>query len=169
MIKQRDTYNFCTKCRAELKGDDNFKICTNCHKHYYFNARPTVTIVLTNSKNEILLTKRAREPFKDWWDIPGGFVDEDESLEQAIARELEEELNFRPISLTYLTSFADNYPYRNELVSIVVAAFKGKLPLSAQIIVSDEIAEYKFVAKKSIEFDKIAFEKQREFLRNYLN
>lgn len=50
-------------------------------------------------KISILLIKRKYEPFKDKWAIPGGFVLEDESLEEAVHRELKEETG---VSINYL-------------------------------------------------------------------
>ncbi len=115
-----------------------------------------------------MLTKRAREPFKDWWDIPGGFVDEDESLEQALQRELKEELDIQAEDLKYVGSFAADYPYQKELVSVVSAVFSGRLPKDANIKVADDVSDYKLAAKSEIDISKIAFEKQRELLAKHL-
>jgi ADP-ribose pyrophosphatase YjhB (NUDIX family) len=41
--------------------------------------------------NSILLCKRAENPFKDYWGLPGGYVEWDESAEDALAREVKEE------------------------------------------------------------------------------
>ena len=47
----------------------------------------------------VLLIKRKIEPFKDCWALPGGLVEEEESLEQAVERELKEETN---VTINYL-------------------------------------------------------------------
>lgn len=65
----------------------------------------TVDIVIIKhiSKKEpckVLLIKRANEPFKDSWAIPGGFLDLNETLLSAAKRELEEETGIRVPSLT---------------------------------------------------------------------
>lgn len=65
-------------------------------KYCYEYPRPAVAadcLVISeeNNKKEILLIKRKHDPFKDKWALPGGFMEIDETAEQAAARELEEE------------------------------------------------------------------------------
>ena len=55
----------------------------------------------------VLLVKRKYEPFKDGWAIPGGFVLEDEDLEQAVQRELSEETGVKINYLEQLYTFGD--------------------------------------------------------------
>jgi 8-oxo-dGTP diphosphatase len=53
-------------------------------------------IILINSKNEVLLLLRDHNseiPYPNMWDIPGGMVEKDETPEEAIKREMYEELN----------------------------------------------------------------------------
>ncbi len=62
----------------------------------YKYPRPAVTVdaaVFRQSEKEfeILLIERGNEPFKNGWALPGGFIDMDETLEEAVVRELEEE------------------------------------------------------------------------------
>lgn len=64
----------------------------------YKYERPCVTvdILLFSTRGqtpEILLIQRKNEPFQGEWAIPGGFIEMDESLEQAAVRELKEETN----------------------------------------------------------------------------
>ena len=56
---------------------------------------------------KILLIQRANDPYKGSWAIPGGFVDPDESLEQAALRELREETGVQDVFLEQLYTFGD--------------------------------------------------------------
>ena len=103
-------------------------------QHCYDHPRPSVTvdIVLFHHAGkalEVLLIKRASEPFKGQWALPGGFVDEDESLEAAAARELKEETGLYGISLQQIGAFGDpGRDPRGHTVSIAFAALLENRP-----------------------------------------
>lgn len=74
--------------------------------------RPMVTVdvvIFTLRENDlqVLLIRRRNPPFAGMWAIPGGFVDIDESLEAAAARELEEETGVRDVYLEQFHTFGD--------------------------------------------------------------
>ena len=82
---------------------------------------------------EVLLIKRAREPFKGRWALPGGFVEKDESLEDAAARELLEETGLSGIQLEQIGAFGDpGRDPRGHTVSVVFSALiDDRRPASA--------------------------------------
>ncbi|MCP4611531.1 MAG: NUDIX hydrolase [Planctomycetes bacterium] len=78
--------------------------------YIYDWPRPMVTVdaaVFTHSgdKIKVLLIKRGNEPFKGMWAIPGGFVDMDEELEDAVVRELAEETGVTGVHLEQMYTF----------------------------------------------------------------
>lgn len=98
------------------------------NSYCYDHPRPalTVDIVLLHRSSkgvEVLLIKRAGEPFKGLWAFPGGFVDKDESLERAAARELKEETGLSGLNLEQIGAFGDpGRDPRGHTVSVVFAA-----------------------------------------------
>ena len=72
---------------------------------------------------ELLLIKRKNEPFKDFWALPGGFVNENEDLEVAAIRELFEETRIKITKLEQLKAFGK--PLRDPRNHVVSIAFLG--------------------------------------------
>ena len=80
-------------------------------KYVYDYPRPAVTvdivIVTREAKPRVLLIRRGHPPFEGMWATPGGFIEMDESLEDAARRELFEETGVRMKDLVQLHTFGD--------------------------------------------------------------
>ena len=110
-----EVFHFCPKC-----GGENFEIhnalsrhCSDCGFTYYQNPRASTAAFILNSKGELLIAKRAKEPAMGTLDLPGGFVDNAETAEQGMVREIKEEtgLDIQPESIEYLFSIPNVYHY----------------------------------------------------------
>lgn len=92
------------------------------------NIKITVDIAIfskdENSAN-IILVKRKNEPFKGQWVLPGGFLDEGETLVEAAIRELEEETSLKIKSLEQFKAFGD--PGRDPRGQTVTVVFLGEV------------------------------------------
>lgn len=92
-------FKYCPKCAQELisrpvEGRDR-QMCPSCGWINFLNPLPVAQCLVRNSRGELLLAKRGVEPYKGYWALPGGFVEIDESPEEAGRRELEEETGLR--------------------------------------------------------------------------
>lgn len=100
------------------------------YKYDYPRMMLTVdSVIFLQLKDEVrvLLIQRLNEPFKGEWALPGGFVDMDETLEEAAARELEEETGLSGLKLMQLKAFSalERDP-RGRCVSVVFVGFATK-------------------------------------------
>lgn len=100
----------------------------------YPYPRPSVTadvvaFTLRADDLAVLLIKRKAEPFKGSWALPGGFVDENEPLERAAARELYEETGLGGVRLVELGAFGDpGRDPRGHTVTIAYVTFRAAAP-----------------------------------------
>ncbi len=92
-------------------------------EYCYRYPRPAVTvdIVVLAGNEAVLLVERKAEPFNGWWALPGGFVDIDETLADAAARELEEETGLAGVAMRQLRAFDD--PDRDPRGRTIAIAF----------------------------------------------
>lgn len=163
-------FTYCPRCKERLgEKENNLVICKNCDLHFYVSPAPTTGAVLINKKGEILLVKRSVNPGKNLWDIPGGFVDLNENLEESLNRELKEELGIEPRELKYLASTVDTYMYRDIFQQTLGTIFEGKINDDEKITPQDDVGSYEFFTKENFPIEKIAFKEVEEFLRKYLN
>ena len=82
-----------------------------------------VIFTIHDERLELLLIRRASEPFRDCWALPGGFVDIDEDLDACALRELEEETGVTGVYLEQLYTFgAPNRDPRERVISVAYYA-----------------------------------------------
>ena len=100
---------FCPRCGGLLKAtkrpeqDRPRQVCSVCGRIEYQNAKPCAGVLVVDD-GRLLLIRRAREPYKGWWDIPGGFLEADELPSEAAVREVMEETGL-VAELTHLLGF----------------------------------------------------------------
>ena len=161
-------FQFCPKCKTPLKhSGQNLIYCSKCCFHFYLAPALTTALILENNKGEILLTKRRFSPKKNYWDLPGGFIDFKESAEASLRREIKEELNIKLGKVKYLGSYWSYYPYKKIRYQTLCLAFRAKYD-GQKIIIKDDVTDYRFFPKKEINLKKISFDDVRTALKDYL-
>ena len=158
--------NFCSNCGARVDfrippGDHLPRhICDNCNTIHYSNPRLVVGSI-PRWEDKILLCKRAIEPRHGYWTLPAGFMEHNETLQQAAAREAHEE------ALADL-AIGDFY----SAVSVTVAGqvhvwFLSEL-VDGQYGVGEESLESELVHPKDIPWDALSFPSVEYALRRYV-
>jgi ADP-ribose pyrophosphatase YjhB (NUDIX family) len=107
-------FRYCPQCataltsRPERAGERPRPTCPACGFIAYDNPKPAAS-VLVERDGKVLLARRAYPPFRDYWDIPGGFLDGLEHPEAAALREVREETGLE-VRLTHLLGiYMDTY------------------------------------------------------------
>lgn len=141
----------------------------------YDYPRPAVTVdivIFTGEVPDLLLIRRDRFPFEGYWALPGGFVEMDESLEEAALRELKEETGVLNVPLTEIGAFgAPDRDPRGRVITIAYGTVleKSTLKLEAGSDASEvgwfSIHDLPKLAFDHAEIIRKALEKLNEALR----
>ncbi|MGH7195389.1 MAG: NUDIX hydrolase [Candidatus Saccharimonadales bacterium] len=146
--------SYCPQCAAPLtKQNATNYICQNGH-NYYNNPRAAVAIILIKNSH-ILFAKRAREPQKNKYDFPGGFVNYGEAPSRAAHRETFEETGLKLNQLKLLDAQL-NFYQTNVCTSdfiYICQDFSGRLQPQ------DDVA--------ALEWHELAFMQSPNFAWNY--
>lgn len=142
-----DSFKYCPKCGSSQFLENNFKSkkCHNCGFVYYYNTSASVAVMIKNSKGELLVATRAHEPAKGTFDLPGGFIDMDETAEEAAAREILEETGLTVIETKYLFSIPNKYVYSGFEVQTMDLFFECKVKEGTIPQAEDDVASLQFI------------------------
>lgn len=163
-----ESYKFCPRCASplEIKGT-NMLTCTDCKNHVFINASAAVGIIIENEKSEILMAIRAHDPGKGKWDVPGGIMMPNESIEQTAIREANEELGVQIKTGKIFANFPTLYKYQDidiPLIDIfITATIESGTPTA-----NDDVAEIHFVSKKEALKLEIWTESVSNAIKNYI-
>ena len=150
-------FEFCPRCGSkhfEINGERS-RHCSDCNLTYYSNASASTAAIITNSKDEVLLTTRAFNPAKGMLDLPGGFVDMNETAEEAIIREIKEELNINIQNPQYLFSLPNEYEFSGITVHTLDLFFKVEIDDNTIISTADDVASTQFFDLKHVNIESI--------------
>lgn len=112
----------------------------------------TVILTIKNNALQALLIRRDREPFKDKWAIPGGYVRMSENLEQAAVRVLKEKTDVDNVYLEQLYTFGD--PLRHPDSRVITCAYFALVRYEdVKVVASDDVAWYPIDDLPPLAFD----------------
>jgi 8-oxo-dGTP diphosphatase len=121
------------------------------------NPVPTIDIILSenSNSNKVLIIKREKDPFKDYFSLPGGFVNEGEKVEDAVRREAEEELLVKVEPIDILGVYSD--PNRDPIGHIMSITFIAKIT-SGELKAGDGVAELRWIEINNLTNIKFGFD-----------
>jgi ADP-ribose pyrophosphatase YjhB (NUDIX family) len=146
---------YCSNCSATVEllipeGDSLPRyVCTTCNIIHYQNPKMVVGCI-PEWEDKILLCRRAIEPRLGRWTLPAGFMENNETLEQAAARETLEEANAR-VEIGNLYAI-----YSLPHISQVYVLFRARL-LDLDFKPGIESLEVKLLSENEIPWEEMAF------------
>jgi ADP-ribose pyrophosphatase YjhB (NUDIX family) len=159
----------CPQCGSESlvwPSPKNFT-CTACGFMLYLNIAAAVAIII-ECQGKILFGVRKHEPQRGMLDLPGGFVDQRETAEDALRREVKEELGIMVHDMCYLFSFPNKYLYRGIEYDTLDLVFLVQFDEFPQAVAADDLADLLWIERNAIDFDRIGFSSLRKAVQRYL-
>lgn len=162
-------FQFCTQCgAAHLRASSAQEfICPSCGFRHFINPIAAVAVILANADGEVLLIRRARDPGRGLLGLPGGFVDVGETAEEALRREIEEEVHLRVSELTYFVSLPNRYPFQGIATPVLDFFYTSRMATFEGARAKEEIVSLEPARLAQLDFSRIAFESNREALRRF--
>jgi len=160
-------FNYCPSC-----GDDNLVAdseksmhCRTCGFKYYINMSASVAVIIRNGAGEVLFTVRKHEPAAGLLDLPGGFVDLGETAEQAVVREIAEELNLRVEKMEFVATYTNKYLYAGIEYETLDLVFNGTVDSFEGIHVADDVSGYVFRNAGSVRAEEIGLDSIKRIVK----
>lgn len=162
-------FKSCPGCKSARLRLDKEKaiICQDCQFTYFHNTAAAVAAIIEHD-SKVLLVKRAEDPKASMWDLSGGFVDFNENAEQALIREVYEELNLKVTDLCYFTSAPNIYVYKDIPYYVLDLFFTCRATNINNIRPNAEIADFRLFSPDQIPIKTIAFESTKIALNYYI-
>ena len=136
-------FTYCPRCGAKAFSpyDERSKRCQACGFTYYHNASAATVAVIVNANRELLVVRRAYEPAKGTLDLPGGFVDPGEGVDDGCRREVLEETGLHVRRMEFLFSLPNVYEYSGFSVHTADCFFLCEIDDETALFAADDAAE----------------------------
>ena len=138
--------------------------CGACSFTYFQNVAAAAGTIL-ECEGKIVLLRRKQEPGKGLLDLPGGFVDPEETVEEAAKREIREELKIDVDTLQYLGSYPNTYEFKDVRYHSCDLLFYSEIETIPTEFDETEVEELVLMDLMEIPDDELAFESIKVGLR----
>ena len=157
----KDFFKMCPSCGSRnIQFPNNRKwVCPDCGFELYNNVAAATGVIFCDDENNILFELRAREPKFGCYDLPGGFLEPDETAEDAAVRECREELGVEIKEMKYICTNPNTYEY------------KGFQFIKSLKIEEEELSglvSVKMETEQDVDNAPLAFESARKTLKKWI-
>ncbi len=131
-----------------------------CELCNFKNPKGTATAIIIRD-NKLLLLKRKEEPFRGMWDFPGGYMNEKETPEETVRREVKEETGLEVEGCVYIKSQPGYGKWKDETYPILSHFFLVDIGDNEPVLGSEN-SEYQWVFLRDVDRDMISWDSNQE-------
>jgi ADP-ribose pyrophosphatase YjhB (NUDIX family) len=157
---------YCPRCgrpSATTKAAIPFH-CTGCDLELYFNPTVSASAFIRRDDGQVLLIRRAKEPARGRLATIGGFVDMGESAEEALRREIREEVNLEITPPEFLTSHPNYYHYAGVTYPVLDLFFVCRTVSPGHAHAGDDVLSMVWQNVADINAGDLAFDSMKKAL-----
>jgi ADP-ribose pyrophosphatase YjhB (NUDIX family) len=159
-----DQWKHCPRCGSSEIAVENGKAeCPDCGLRAYASSKPTASAACLDDEGRVLLSRRGEEPFKGMWDLPGGFLDEEEHPLDCLRRELREEGGVEVEPLELLGVWIDKYGGDGSAQTTLNIYWTARI-VDGELEPADDVAEFRWFEPAEVPLDELAFPHTRDVL-----
>lgn len=161
-----ELFRYCPKCGTSHLAVEGGKqiVCGQCGFRYFINASASVACVIRNDSDQVLFTVRRHEPSAGMLDLPGGFADQGETAEQAVVREISEELNLQVTGMKFLRTFTNEYAYSGVIYHTLDLLYECTVHNFDALKADDDVSSFEFRNIESVHIDEIGLDSVKQML-----
>jgi len=162
---------FCPQCGSkgfEPESSKSLK-CKECGFRYFINPVAAVTALIFDGKKRLLLTYRRNDPASGMLDLPGGFVDKNERAEDALVREIKEELNLDIDSFKFYGTFPNEYLFGGIVYFTLDIVFVCNVSDLSKLRPADDVTSCVFISPKLINLHEVGLNSAKNIIQAYLS
>ena len=160
--QETENINYCLRCGAALKPREHYghtrPTCPNCNWIYFADPKVAVAVLIKN-EGEVMLVRRAVNPFKGRWSLPAGFVDAGEDPKEAAQRECLEETGMKVLVTGLLDVIHGQEHTRG---SHILIAYRAEI-ISGKLQPGDDVDRVEFFNQNKL--PPLAFSSTEEIIR----
>jgi ADP-ribose pyrophosphatase YjhB (NUDIX family) len=164
----RALFRCCPRCGASLGvAGANPLACGACGFAYFFNPTVSAAGLLLGGDGRALFIRRGHEPATGALALVGGFVDAGERPEDALCREVREEVGVEIADVGYLSSLPNRYPYRGVAYHVIDLVFTARVVAGTEARALDGVAAVEWHDPRTLDPASLAFASMRVALETF--
>lgn len=159
-------FHHCPRCGARQAGPPEGHVftCAHCGFVLHFSAANASAVFVERADRRALFIRRARAPGKGRLAPPGGFIDIGETAEDAVRREIREEVGLELTDIRFLCSQPNSYLYKEVAYPVLDLFFTARAVASESARALDDVESLCWRDPDEVDPDEMAFASMRAAL-----